>query len=71
MGMACVVSRFGTVLAPYLLLIGRYSPVVFGLCALSAGVLSLLLPETLGKALPETVEEGERIEVKCCCRKER
>ena len=33
--------------------------VLFGVIAISAGLLSLLLPETLGKQLPESIEEAE------------
>lgn len=33
--------------------------IVFGIFALSGGVLSFLLPETLNKQLPETIEDGE------------
>ena len=34
--------------------------IVYGILAFSAGILSLLLPETLNKKLPETIEDGER-----------
>jgi hypothetical protein len=55
-----VVSRIGTIIAPYLLLMGHYSPMVLGLGALSAGLFSLMLPETLGHSLPESLLDGEK-----------
>ena len=33
--------------------------IVYGVLAFSAGTISLLLPETLNKKLPETIEDGE------------
>ena len=60
-GFTLVISRIGTILAPYILLAGPYSPLVFGVAALLAGLSSLLLPETLGKPLPETIADGEKI----------
>ena len=47
-----VVSRVGTILAPYILLIGTYNSIVFGIGALLSGILTMLLPETLGTSLP-------------------
>ena len=44
--------------------------IVYGLLAFSAGMLSLLLPETLNKKLPETIEDGENFGKsgqKCFC----
>ena len=56
-------SRVGGILAPMILLIGDYwEPLpymVFGTLAILAGLTSLLLPETKGQQLPETLEEGE------------
>ena len=34
--------------------------VIYGILAFIGGILSLLLPETLGKELPETLEDGEK-----------
>ena len=58
-GFTLVISRIGTILAPFILLLGPYSPIVFGTGAVMAGVSSLILPETLGKPLPETIADGE------------
>ena len=63
MGFAVVVSRIGTMLAPYILLLGSYSPCIFGLSALLSGLCALLLPETLGRQMPETLQDGERIPI--------
>ena len=43
------IYRFGTILAPYILLLGDLSPMVFGTGAFIAGWLTLMLPETLGR----------------------
>lgn len=57
-------ARIGGVLAPYVNILTEYwTPlplVVFGALSFICGLLSLLLPETLNKKLPETIEEGER-----------
>ena len=62
-GFSLVVSRIGTILAPFILLIGPMNPIVFGIGALVSGFLTMLLPETLGTSLPETIEDGEAIKV--------
>ncbi|XP_072019040.1 organic cation transporter protein-like [Amphiura filiformis] len=63
-GMGSFTSRIGSILAPQILLLGdAFTPqlpiAIFGGLALVAGLLVLLLPETLNKKLPETMEEGE------------
>ncbi|XP_070567620.1 organic cation transporter protein-like [Ptychodera flava] len=63
MGISSMCARIGGILAPQMLLLGNlWEPlplVVFGSTAVIAGLLTLLLPETLNKKLPETLEEGE------------
>merc|ERR1719259_42555 len=48
MGFAVVVSRIGTMLAPYILLLGHFSPVIFGLALLS-GLCALCFPKLWAK----------------------
>jgi OCT family organic cation transporter-like MFS transporter 4/5 len=38
--------------------------IVYGVFAFSGGLLSLLLPETLNRQLPETIEDGENFDKK-------
>lgn len=64
MGVASMVSRLTGMLAPYVNDLDRIWPplplVVYGTLALSAGILSLMLPETLNKPTLETIADGER-----------
>ncbi|ROT85873.1 organic cation transporter protein [Penaeus vannamei] len=57
------VARIGGALAPFVnLLADQWQPlplIIFGAMAFAAGTLSLLLPETLNRRLPETIEDGE------------
>ncbi|XP_072021441.1 organic cation transporter protein-like [Amphiura filiformis] len=63
LGLSSMSSRVGGILAPLILLLGDYwEPlpyVVFGTLAVAAGLTALLLPETKGRPLPETLEDGE------------
>lgn len=63
LGASSMVARFGGILAPYInVLADVWKPfplIIFGSMAFIGGLLSLYLPETLNKKLPETIEEGE------------
>ncbi|XP_077984338.1 organic cation transporter protein-like isoform X2 [Glandiceps talaboti] len=63
-GLCSMLGYIGGILAPQLLLLSSIwqplPPIILGIMAILAGVASLLLPETRGKKLPETMEEGER-----------
>lgn len=56
-------ARIGGVLAPMMYLLRSISPhapmVVSGLCPLLGSALTLLLPETANKPLPDTIEDVE------------
>ncbi|XP_013400156.1 organic cation transporter protein-like [Lingula anatina] len=58
---AASMARLGGVVAPQILLLSQFfkplPSVVWGCTAISAGVMSLFLRETLGKPLPQTMEE--------------
>lgn len=63
-GSSSMCARFGSILAPYVSRFGgkayKYLPVIlFGVTSIVAGLLALLLPETKGKSLPDTIEQGE------------
>ena len=61
LGAASMAGRLGGILCPYLnLLAATWTPLplcIYGGLALTGGCMALLLPETLGKRLPETVED--------------
>ena len=62
-GMSSMSARLSGVVAPFILILGKYwEPlplVLFGGSAVLAGALTLLLPETLNQNLPETIADGE------------
>ncbi|XP_020278387.1 organic cation transporter protein isoform X2 [Pseudomyrmex gracilis] len=63
LGASSTFARIGGVIAPYVNHLSEiWMPlplVIFGSCALFGGLMSLLLPETLNKKLPETIQDGE------------
>ena len=62
-GLSTACSNMGGMVAPLIfILVEIWRPIPFlvlGCCAICSGLVSLLLPETRGKNLPETLEEGE------------
>lgn len=64
-GIVGMASGLGSVLSPLLLILSDYWPpltmLVFGGASILAGLVALLLPETMGCDLPETMEEGEMV----------
>jgi len=65
MGLMSVAARVGGILAPFIVLLGSLATnlqfTVFGLLSLTAGLLNLRLPETLGKPLPDNMTHMERL----------
>lgn len=63
LGASSTFARIGGVIAPYVNHLSEiWIPlplVIFGSCALFGGLMSLLLPETLNKKLPESIQDGE------------
>ncbi|OWF41580.1 solute carrier family 22 member 3-like [Mizuhopecten yessoensis] len=67
-GMGCCffLTRVGGLLAPQILLLGDYThksvPIIaFGVLGVIGGVLTLLLPETLGRKLPDSIQDAENM----------
>ncbi|XP_065918286.1 solute carrier family 22 member 15-like isoform X2 [Dysidea avara] len=61
LGVTPVAARIGGILAPFVALLNNWSLglplIVMGLVPLISGLMSLLLPETKGKSLPDTLHE--------------
>lgn len=58
-------ARVGAMIAPFVPLLSIYMSslplLIFGSTSFVAGLLALLLPETLNVKLPDTIKEAERI----------
>lgn len=78
-GVSSMMARIGAILAPYIVLLAdlpnlnKTLPlVIFGVLGVTAGILSLWLPETLFSPMPQTVEQAEAwdedYKIYCCKR---
>ncbi|OWF37781.1 Solute carrier family 22 member 5 [Mizuhopecten yessoensis] len=66
MGGCYFLTRVGGLLAPQILLLGDYThksvPIIaFGALSVIGGFLTLILPETLGRKLPDSIEDAEKM----------
>ncbi|KAI0241870.1 hypothetical protein LSAT2_017351 [Lamellibrachia satsuma] len=63
LGMGIIGGKLGQMLSTYTTYFSRLAPwflgVVFGSMTVVGAFLMLLLPETLGRALPQTIQEAE------------
>ena len=72
-GTSSLCARIGGIICPYInMLIDTWRPlplIIYGIMAFIGGMLTLLLPETLNKELPETIEDGEKFasQGNICC----
>ncbi|XP_063218284.1 organic cation transporter protein-like isoform X2 [Bacillus rossius redtenbacheri] len=67
-GTCSTCARVGGIAAPYVIYSANvwqpFPEVIFGLITMAGGLLGLMLPETLNRKLPDTVEECENYEKK-------
>jgi len=63
MGASSMSARVGGIVCPYINMLSDFwTPlplIIYGALAFTGGILSLFLPETLGRRLPETIQDGE------------
>ncbi|CAL4079383.1 unnamed protein product [Meganyctiphanes norvegica] len=61
MGIVSVAARVGGIMAPFIIMLGDYIPNLqfsfLGLMTVSAGLLNMKLPETMGRPMPETIDD--------------
>ncbi|KAJ0061492.1 hypothetical protein NL108_005347 [Boleophthalmus pectinirostris] len=65
MGCCSMAARVGTIISPFIIYLGRFYKalpyIIMGCLALTGALLSLILPESFGRSLPETIEEMQPI----------
>ncbi|CAG9765190.1 unnamed protein product [Ceutorhynchus assimilis] len=71
MGLGSMCARTSGALTPLIILFDSFSPslpsTIFAVIALVSGFLTLFLPETLNKAMPQTIEDGENFGIGDTC----
>ncbi|XP_053573166.1 organic cation/carnitine transporter 2 [Bombina bombina] len=69
-GIGSMSSRVGSVISPYFVYLGAYNRllpyILMGSLTVIMGVLVLFFPETLGKPLPETIQQTPNVKGLCC-----
>lgn len=65
MGTCSMTARIGSIVSPFIIYLGNYYKyipyIVIGSLVVFSGLITLLLPETKGKLLPETIVQMQRI----------
>lgn len=68
MGASSMSARVGGIVCPYINMLSDFwTPlplIIYGGLAFTGGILALFLPETLGRRLPETIQDGENFGLK-------
>ncbi|XP_014892976.1 solute carrier family 22 member 4-like isoform X1 [Poecilia latipinna] len=71
MGCCSMAARIATIISPFIIYLGKYYKalpyIVMGALAICGGIVCFMLPETFGRALPETLPQMQQI---CRRRKE-
>lgn len=66
-----LIANFASIASPYLLLLKNVSQmlpvIIIGLICLLSAIITLWLPETKNKHLPQTIEESEMLKAERCC----
>ncbi|XP_058134328.1 solute carrier family 22 member 4 [Dasypus novemcinctus] len=64
-GVTSMASRVGSIIAPYFVYLGAYNRllpyIVMGSLTVLIGIITLLFPESFGMALPETLEQMQKV----------
>uniref|UniRef100_A0A8C5QEF7 Major facilitator superfamily (MFS) profile domain-containing protein n=1 Tax=Leptobrachium leishanense TaxID=445787 RepID=A0A8C5QEF7_9ANUR len=74
-GVGSMSSRVGSIISPYIVYLGAYDRILpyilMGSLTVVMGILVLLFPETVGRPLPETIDQTQNIKgfPRICCRR--